>query len=647
MVVKELDSLDCAALAIELNEELKGAILKNVYQLIPGCYLLRFYIPSKGTRNLIVEVGRRINLTDYEFLQRSEVDHFTLMLRRHLRGLKVREVKQYDFDRVIEIAFKRGNKTAKLIVELIGRGNLILLDKEDKILVAYDYFKGRIRQVIQGHKYSYPPPRGLDPTSVPGDYLKHKAKYFKGNIEDFLLKELNVSRSLVREAIVRARVKVGERTNECADYLPLVVNVMKEIIEKVRSGNLNPKVVITDGIISPYPLDYLSVKGDVRSYRSFNKAIDESFREELIKRIIKYKSKPLEEERRKLYDILERQKRTKEDYLNKAKILKELADTLFSRLDLLKEALKNLPKDLDKVRESLNKIGLKVVDVKLNEDNVTLSLGKGITVNVPRGGKVTEALSKLYEEYKKYSTKAKRIEEEIRKTESKITKLNSSALSPNDVVRKYVKRRWYENFLWFLSSEGFLVIGGKDASQNETLVKKYMMENDIFLHADIHGGPVVIVKAEGKEIGKITLKEAATLAAAFSRAWQYGFSSIDVFWVYGRQVSKSPPSGEYLRKGSFMVYGRRNYLKGIPLRICIGIDDECKLMVGPESLAGRLRDYLILSPGNLPREAIVERLSKALRMKGCKGIDKGNIATLVPKGGHYIIKSAGILAKLQ
>lgn len=63
-------------------------------------------------------------------------------------------------------------------------------------------------------------------------------------------------------------------------------------------------------------------------------------------------------------------------------------------------------------------------------------------------------------------------------------------------VVKTVQRKvfWFEKFIWFISSENYLVIGGRNAQQNEALVKKYMDKNDLFMHSELHGAAVVILK---------------------------------------------------------------------------------------------------------------------------------------------------------
>jgi predicted ribosome quality control (RQC) complex YloA/Tae2 family protein len=36
------------------------------------------------------------------------------------------------------------------------------------------------------------------------------------------------------------------------------------------------------------------------------------------------------------------------------------------------------------------------------------------------------------------------------------------------------KAYWFERFHWFITSENYLVLSGRDAQQNELLVKRYL-----------------------------------------------------------------------------------------------------------------------------------------------------------------------------
>ncbi len=61
-------------------------------------------------------------------------------------------------------------------------------------------------------------------------------------------------------------------------------------------------------------------------------------------------------------------------------------------------------------------------------------------------------------------------------------------------INKARKTYWFEKFLWFISSENYLVIGGRDQQQNELIVKRYMVAGDLYVHADLHGASSCVIK---------------------------------------------------------------------------------------------------------------------------------------------------------
>lgn len=127
-------------------------------------------------------------------------------------------------------------------------------------------------------------------------------------------------------------------------------------------------------------------------------------------------------------------------------------------------------------------------------------------------------------------------------------------------ISKSRKRYWFENFFWFISSDGFVVVAGRDAEQNELLVKRYMKTNDIYVHADLHGAASVIIKNETSEpVPPKTLTEAGCMAVCYSSAWDSKMATTS-WWVYPKQVSKSAPTGEYLTVGAFIIRGKKNFL---------------------------------------------------------------------------------------
>ncbi|MCY0883842.1 MAG: NFACT RNA binding domain-containing protein, partial [Acidianus infernus] len=203
------------------------------------------------------------------------------------------------------------------------------------------------------------------------------------------------------------------------------------------------------------------------------------------------------------------------------------------------------------------------------------------------------------------------------------------------------KKEWYEKYRWSFTTNGFLVIAGKDADQNESLVRKLLEDNDIFLHADIQGAAATIIK-NPKNITEQDIYDAAVIAASYSKAWKLGLAAVDVFWVYGSQVSKSPPAGEYLPKGSFMIYGKKNYIKSVKLNLAIGfkINDSLEIIVGSEnSVSAKVKNYVLISPGDeLERTAdrIVKILSEANSINVGKEL-KNEVLSILP-GKSKIIK---------
>ncbi|MDZ5810890.1 ribosome rescue protein RqcH [Halorubrum sp. AD140] len=166
---------------------------------------------------------------------------------------------------------------------------------------------------------------------------------------------------------------------------------------------------------------------------------------------------------------------------------------------------------------------------------------------------------------------------------------------------------WYDRFRWFHTSTGYLVIGGRNADQNEELVKKYMGKHDRFFHTQAHGGPVTLLKASGPsesadpvDFSEETLREAAQFAVSYSSDWKDGRGAGDAYMVEPDQVSKTPESGEYIEKGSFVIRGDRTYFEDVPCRVAVGVQCEpvTRAIGGPPSaIVDRAATSVTLEPG--------------------------------------------------
>mgnify|MGYP000719411990 CR=1 FL=1 len=198
-------------------------------------------------------------------------------------------------------------------------------------------------------------------------------------------------------------------------------------------------------------------------------------------------------------------------------------------------------------------------------------------------------------------------------------------------VKKDKKLEWYEKFHWFISSEGFLCIGGKDATSNEIVIKKHLDKDDLVLHTDMAGSPFFVIK-NGQEAGEETINEAAQAVAVYSKAWKLGHGTADVFYVKPEQVSKEAKAGEHLAKGSFMVYGKTNYLHP-SLRYAIGLIDG-DIIGGPLSaVKKKTSKYVIVVAGREKKSQTAKKIKSKL-----KGGDLDDIIKFLPAGGCQIKK---------
>lgn len=163
----------------------------------------------------------------------------------------------------------------------------------------------------------------------------------------------------------------------------------------------------------------------------------------------------------------------------------------------------------------------------------------------------------------------------LKSQEAKINQDLKKGLKQEKAILRPVRQAmWFEKFTWFVSSDGYLVLGGKDAQQNEILYKKYLKRGDVYVHADIEGAATVIIRNNPKTpdspIPPSTLSQAGTLAVSSSSAWD-SKAGMSAWWVNADQVSKSAPGGDFLPTGSFSVRGTKNFLPPAVLLLGFGI----------------------------------------------------------------------------
>ena len=274
-----------------------------------------------------------------------------------------------------------------------------------------------------------------------------------------------------------------------------------------------------------------------------------------------------------------------------------------------------------------DKIVIAIDVTKTKMTKLTLDLKKSIDENA----------AVYFEKAKKIKKKIEGAEAALKENLKKLKELESKKekLQLEKSKQEKLKERkpeWYEKFRWFVSSEGFLIIGGRDATSNEVVIKKHLDANDLVFHTDMAGSPFFVVKSEGKQISEKTKEEAADATCTFSRAWKSGLQSSSVFFVNPEQVSKKAQSGEYMSKGAFMIYGKTNYINN-KINLAIGINSSQQIMAGPLDAVKKNCDKCVILIQGTEK---VSSVAKHIQHKIGGSLDE--IIRALPSGGFKVKK---------
>ncbi len=228
-----------------------------------------------------------------------------------------------------------------------------------------------------------------------------------------------------------------------------------------------------------------------------------------------------------------------------------------------------------------------MVEVKLRDEDYDIDavVGINIFINANQNARNYYDMKKssVAKEQKTIDAMQQAMKQAEKKAKIELQKQN---LQLGTGITKMRKIYWWEKFNWFISSENYIVISGKDAQQNEIIVKRYLRKGDVYVHADIHGASSTVVKnPNGGPIPSRTLNEAGAFCVSFSSAWNNKVTA-GSWWVHAEQVSKTAPTGMFLPTGSFMIRGKKNYM--IPPKLELTLVLLFKL--GEESISKHLNE---------------------------------------------------------
>jgi predicted ribosome quality control (RQC) complex YloA/Tae2 family protein len=648
---KVFTSFDIAAEVNELKKVVADARVNNVYQLDTEKVMLKLHKVDTPPLLLLLESGRRFHLTAYAQEKPNTPPAFCMALRKYLRDAWLRTVEQYEFERIVTFTFQAKNSISRLILELFGEGNIILTTENGVILQALVYKRMRDRNIIRGETYALPPSSGRNPFKATKEELAGDLRGC-GDVEvvKTVARCLGVGGVYAEEILLRAGVEKTKRCSELTETeVSAVYDALKSLITCIVDLKFEPRIILNDdgSFVDVVPFKLKRVEAcKVQSFSSFNDALDEFYlRVTASEKAAGASTKvnALQREADKLKRVVADQEQVVREAETKAEHNKRIGDIVYGHSVEIQTLLDKFSsgrlegRDLKALASEFSNAGnhrpaseVKVdsfdarnlaVNVCVGDVRFSISLRHSLFENAAeyydRGKKVKQkaagALVALEDSRRRLADVERRVDEAKAAVEAK------PAEALDEMVKHRVERKeWFEKFRWFISSDGFLVVAGKDAVSNEVLVKKHVAKNDPVFHADLAGSPFVVVKTEGKAPSEQVLREAGEFAASFSRAWREGMGSADVYWVNPDQLSKTGPSGEYVAHGAFAVVGKRNWMGGLPLKVAVGVilDDEVSFVGGPvDAVKAKTNVYVTLISGDVMGKELLKQVLRSLAMK--------------------------------
>jgi len=714
---RELTSVDCAALVRELGDY-EGATVDKAYLYGDDLLRLRMRDVERGRLELFVEVGefKRAHLADPANVPDApdRPPEFAMTLRSRIAGGSFAGVEQHGFDRVLTFTFRRADgRTTRVVAELFGDGNVAVLDGNGEVLRSLETVRLSSRTVAPGAVYDYPDAR-VDPMATDYDAFAARMDDSDADVVRTLATQLNFGGAWGEELCTRAGVPYNQSIEETteAEYRALY-DAVDRLRQGLRSGAVDPRVYFaTPGRgdreryrvdVTPVPLAEREGQ-DCTTFDRFNDALDDYFSMfepvESGDGADRGTERPdFEAEIEKYERIIAQQEAAIEEFEEQTARERERAELLYAHydtVDAVAEAVRSARAEglsfdaiADRFEEGADRgipAAEAVVDVDGSEGTITLDLdGRRVRIDPSEG--VEHNADRLYQEAKRVAEKREGALEAIENTREQLADVRERRdrweaddgdpeadtdagdatggdaddagpsdeewLSRSSIPVRY-DEQWYEQFRWFHTSDGFLVIGGRNADQNEAIVEKYMERHDRFFHTRAHGGPATVLKATGpseplREVAfpDASLEEAAQFAVAYSSAWKSGRYADDAYAVAPDQVSKTPESGEYLSKGGFAIRGDRTYFRDVPARVAVGVavEPESRVLGGPPSaIEPRTVTSVRLEPGRYAQNDAAKLVYRELRDRFAdqsflrKVASPDRIQEFLPPGGSDLIE---------
>ena len=539
-----LDAITLALLAKELDGELQGARIDKIHQ--PSKDEIVMHMRKRdGNIKLLISArsgSARVCLTNESFENPQTPPSFCMLMRKYFAGAKFVAANSIKGERIIMLAFTATSEMGDtvqldLAVELMGRyANIVAINQDGKVIDAMkrvDADASSVRQLLPGLTYKLPPNRDNPHLIEETQQVLDKVFGFDAPLNSAFMKNtLGIGPVIAREIAYRA---LGDRDVYAAYLSDEQKQTVTDVVEKVKEYYNNPQyttVYDDDGKPSEFSFMPLMQYGDLatKSYESLNVLLDEYYAQ-------KDKAERLRQKGKDLYRLTQTlTERTQRKQVARKEELEESRDSEKYKIygELLTANLWQLEKGMKNI---------KVLNYYTNEE-ITIPLDVKLNGN--------QNAQKYYKEYKKRQTAVKMLTDLIKQGEIELEYLKSINYAVQEAQNeaelmairselhgagyiKYYKQRDKkqkpQDFIKYISSDGFLICVGRNNLQNDKLTMKTARGKDMWFHTKKAPGSHVVVISEGADIPLKTQNEAAMLAVYHSSLKDSARVEIDYTFV--------------------------------------------------------------------------------------------------------------------
>ena len=584
-----LAGIELRYLVDQISEQVQDYYISNIYGITKDSILFKLHHTEKNDLFMMISTSG-VWLTAVK-IDQMEPNRLLKRLRSDLLRLKLKKIEQIGAERIAYFTFEGFGKEFVLVGEFFGDGNILLCNKDKKILALQHSIEVRHRKLSVGLEYTPPPENGLDIFNISeldfedlkttdlvsgkwfGRTLGLPKKYVEGIFEI---------------AAVDSKKNGGQLTHE---EIKKIFETTKKVISDIILGK-HKAVIIRNEKTEVLPLRLGIVEGEITNVNSFIEGLDTVFTENIVEKGKLIQSSGSDKKIKEFETQISEQGKAIEIVKERSKNITNVANSLF---EMVSNGLISI--EDSSAQEILARYNAKLV----NEKGISLMIIQDEKIKINTKASLQSIASVLFNEAKKQSGAIGSIQEIKEKTEKKLEKFQSKTEAEKDLilVSEIRKKNWYERYRWFFTTDGLLAIGGRDAASNSAVIRKHLGKNDRVFHGDIFGSPFFVLK-DAQNASDRSMNEIAHATVCFSRAWREGLYGVSAYWVNPDQVKKSAPSGEFLPKGSFTIEGQRNFIKSETLKLSVGIipqEDGYALTCGPpETIKKNSICYAIIEP---------------------------------------------------